>query len=74
MNESIIFKINHNQRLKGDSNIGDAQLRIKDLIAVTSFKENVTKEGKTVGQIEGNIHFTNVPKFAQMVTGKHTDT
>jgi hypothetical protein len=59
--------VTHNQRLKGDANIGDAQLRVKDLIAATTFSENITKEGKTVAQIEGNIHFTNVPKFAQMV-------
>jgi hypothetical protein len=38
------------------------------------FEATVVKQGMAVAAIEGIIYFKNVPSFAQMKSGKHTDT
>jgi hypothetical protein len=38
------------------------------------FFEKLLKEGRVVGSIEGIICFAGVPRTAQMIGGKHTDT
>jgi hypothetical protein len=43
------------------------------IIFAVKFREDLNLQGRRSGTIEGIIVFSNVPRFAQLVGGKHTE-
>eukprot|EP01114_Cavostelium_apophysatum_P013351 TRINITY_DN3215_c0_g1_i2.p1 TRINITY_DN3215_c0_g1~~TRINITY_DN3215_c0_g1_i2.p1 ORF type:complete len:659 (+),score=119.89 TRINITY_DN3215_c0_g1_i2:105-2081(+) len=76
--ESLTLEIKNNKKMKSDPTIGDCQLPLSKYMCrvdnqPVKFSENLLRGGQVVGLIEGVVSFREVPKFAQMVGGKHTD-
>jgi len=71
--------VRQNKKLKVDPILAMCDIPIKKYLSFIDnqpirFSENLTKDGHPAGTIEGVIIWACVPKFAQMIGGKHTDT
>ena len=61
LSESIVLKIQHIQRLKSDTLLGDCEIKINKLLTGSStqniikFCEPITRQGTTIGQVSSII-------------------